>query len=298
MSDPAQSGSALGVRMNVSDARVYLSWYYWRTNLLEEATYRLSHDGGDTWWSEGAPVSDMESTTMLTVRQSSPYMYYFWEKKQSGLWNLHYRHSSNAGLRWNPEASLKLQQTGYLWYSYAVSGSTVHLAWKDDVNGLGVIRYCCSTDAGASWTDAVDMSPFSTGATQPSIALSGSTLHLVWTDYRDGAGEIYYRRNPTGNPVSVERNDTPLPDDIVLDQNYPNPFSGSSSLRFTMPQRSRAILTLHDLLGRTVATIGEGDYAPGTHHVGIDAAGLPAGSYLCRLTSGGQQRTRMITVLR
>ncbi|MBE0643176.1 MAG: T9SS type A sorting domain-containing protein [Bacteroidetes bacterium] len=297
LSGTAIAGYAQSARISVTDARVYVSWHYYFGGTWK-ASYTLSTDGGDTWWDENNPAGDPSGTDYLTIQQSYPYIYYLWSEKESSLWNLHYRHSTDAGLRWQQEGSLRLQQVGYLLYSYAAAGPVLHLAWRDEVNGLGVIRYSCSTDAGAQWGEFVEISPFDTGANFPTIARSGSTLHLVWTDYRDGAGEIYYRRNPTGNPVSVENDDVPLPADIVLEQNYPNPFSGSSSMRFTVPERSRAILTLHDPLGRTVATIGDREYEPGTHSARIDAAALPAGNYLCRLTCGGQMRTRMITVLR
>ena len=297
LSVPTTLGHAQGPKMNVSDARVYVSWYYYWGG-PEHARYQLSTDGGVSWWGEIDPAVDADYSTNLTVQQSDPYIYYFWEEKQSGLMTLQHRHSTNKGLRWQPEVSIRLQQTDWIYYSYAVSGATVHLTYKDEVNGLGVIRYICSTDAGENWSDPVDISPFSTGANHPSIAISGSALHILLTDYRDGAGEIYYRRNPTGNPVSVEEDHTPLPTDLVLDQNYPNPFSGSSSIRFTVPQQSRAILTLHDLLGRTVATIACGEFAPGTHSARIDAVALSAGCYLCRLTCDGQMCTRMITVMR
>ncbi len=297
LSGNSTPGHAQSPRVNVSDARLYVTWHYWMLGRWN-ASYRVSVDGGDTWWDENNPADDPEDTDGLTVRQSNPYLYYFWAEKTSDMWNLHYRYSADAGLRWKPEMSLRLQQLDYLYFSCSVTGTTIHLVWKDDMNGFGMIRYTCSTDAGESWEESTDISPLPTGANWPSVALNGSTVHVLWTDYRDGAGEVYYRRNPTGNPVSAGNGAAALPADLTLEQNYPNPFRRSSSIRFTLPVRGQVVLTLHDLLGRQVATVLDAEYQAGTHHARIEADRMPAGSYLIRLSSGGAQRTRLLTVFR
>jgi hypothetical protein len=91
--------------------------------------------------------------------------------------------------------------------------------------------------------------------------------------------------------VSVEDNGfTPhLP---TLDQNYPNPFNPTTTLSFSLAQRSEVSISVYDLLGRRVALILNGVYAPGKHEALFSGAGLPSGIYFYRLCVGGTWHTK------
>ena len=81
----------------------------------------------------------------------------------------------------------------------AANGSVVHIVWFDlRDGGNSEIYYKRSTDSGENWgadtrlTNNADMSRF------PSIAVSGSLVHVVWEDTRDGYTQIYYKRSTDG----------------------------------------------------------------------------------------------------
>ncbi|MDT8325590.1 MAG: T9SS type A sorting domain-containing protein, partial [Bacteroidota bacterium] len=98
--------------------------------------------------------------------------------------------------------------------------------------------------------------------------------------------------------LAVEHLDAPLPAAITLAQNYPNPFRESTSIVFALPQEQRATLRVHDMHGRQVSAICDGSYPAGNYRVHFDAGELPAGTYLLRLTAGGEVRTRLMQLLR
>ncbi len=81
----------------------------------------------------------------------------------------------------------------------------------------------------------------------------------------------------------------------VLLASGPNPFSATTTIRFTLPALQPVRLTIHDALGRTVRTLGDGPLVEGPHWItwdGTDGGGrlLPAGVYFSRLTpAGGSQ---------
>ena len=85
---------------------------------------------------------------------------------------------------------------------------------------------------------------------------------------------------------------------FALAQNFPNPFSGGTLVRFTLPERSHLKLMVLDVAGRRVATLAVGAWDPGTHAViwsGRTDADQPArsGFYFVRMTAGlmsGEQR--------
>lgn len=87
--------------------------------------------------------------------------------------------------------------------SVDVSGDTVHVVWMDNRETANSyeIYYKRSTDGGETWgqdtrlTNALYTSEF------PTVAVSGQKVHVVWDDDRDGGMEIYYKHNPTANPL-------------------------------------------------------------------------------------------------
>ncbi|MEO1077843.1 MAG: T9SS type A sorting domain-containing protein, partial [Bacteroidota bacterium] len=58
-----------------------------------------------------------------------------------------------------------------------------------------------------------------------------------------------------------------------------------------------ARVEVFDLLGRRVATLADGFRVVGEHRVKLDAAGLPSGVYVVRLSTPSTTLTERVTVL-
>ena len=80
----------------------------------------------------------------------------------------------------------------------ATDGNVLHVVWFDARDQNEEIYYERSVDGGLTWegnvrlTDDVDFSG------QPSVAVSGNDVHVIWYDNRDGNTEIYYKRSADG----------------------------------------------------------------------------------------------------
>ena len=72
-----------------------------------------------------------------------------------------------------------------------------------------------------------------------------------------------------------------IPDDIVLDPAYPNPFNPSTNIRFAVKERQEVTLQLFDLQGRLVRTLYQGQMESGVmQNFRIDGSDLSSGTYL------------------
>ncbi len=78
----------------------------------------------------------------------------------------------------------------------------------------------------------------------------------------------------------------------------PNPFAGTTTLRFALEEDAEVRLAVYDVLGREVAVLLDGAAEAGAHEAVFDAAGLPAGTYLWRLVVGGEAEGGFLTLVR
>ena len=88
------------------------------------------------------------------------------------------------------------------------------------------------------------------------------------------------------------------PGSFALAQNYPNPFNPSTTIRFTLPTQQRVVLRVHDMAGRQVAMLADGEFPAGEHDLVWNAAGIPSGSYVCTLTSGSKSISKSLVLLK
>lgn len=97
-----------------------------------------------------------------------------------------------------------------------------------------------------------------------------------------------------GRAVPIENAD--LPESVLsLYQNFPNPFTDVTELRFALDRAASVRLTVVDLLGREVAVLLSGAwYGAGAYEIswdGTDAVGRPlaSGTYFAELTAEGER---------
>ncbi|MDD5087502.1 MAG: choice-of-anchor D domain-containing protein [bacterium] len=131
--------------------------------------------------------------------------------------------------------------------------------------------------ADSSLTDSVQFSPT---ADQPYggnlVILSNASTSPTLVPLSGVAGE------PSFSDDAFPK----TPEDIFLDQSYPNPFNFSTTVSFSLPRNTPARLAVHDVLGREVRVLADENFAPGEHRILFDGSDLPSGIYFTRLQSG------------
>lgn len=74
-----------------------------------------------------------------------------------------------------------------------------------------------------------------------------------------------------------------VPGSFALEQNFPNPFNPSTTIRFSTARARFITLTIVDVLGREVARLVHEPVQPGTYDVVWNAGALPSGVYVAVL---------------
>ena len=80
-------------------------------------------------------------------------------------------------------------------------GGVISVVWADHEAGVWQIKYRRSTDGGDNFSTPQQISTSTAGGWHPDIAASGDSAVIVWEDYRDGEGQIYWA-------VSTDAGDT------------------------------------------------------------------------------------------
>ena len=101
-----------------------------------------------------------------------------------------------------------------------------------------------------------------------------------------------------GDGIAATGHGVVQPEGLTLDAGYPNPASGSSSLRFTLPSRGSVLLRIVAVTGETVLTAASGLFDGGTHTLRLSLETLAPGMYVCRLDWNGSSVSRPLLLLR
>ncbi len=137
------------------------------------------------------------------------------------------------------------------------------------------------------------------------LSESDNTFLLVWEDNRSsGKNQL---KNIYAQVIDFSVNaldDTqPLPNQMMLNPNYPNPFNPMTTISYELEKRSHVELTIYDIRGRTVKTLVNGEMESGFHRTlwnATDTHGkqVSSGIYLYKLTVDEKSMVRKMGLVR
>jgi hypothetical protein len=83
-----------------------------------------------------------------------------------------------------------------------------------------------------------------------------------------------------------------------LNDNFPNPFTLSTTISFSISSKSYVSLRVFDINGREVSTIVSEELNAGTHQRQWNASGLAGGVYYCRLVVNDFIQSKKLMLMR
>lgn len=228
------------IKVAASGNAVYVTW----VESQQYVMFDRSLDGGVTWLPLARclnPASPPGQTrigreeAMVAVDGGSVHVTWTELTTTIGYPDVYFTTSTDGGTTWSPQIRLNVGVPAAsslpLAARIAASGGTVAVVWREDRQfplGDQQSIYCnCSTDGGRTWlpTDVrLNLGvPANAGtAGDPAVACAGATVHVAWSDGRNGRPDIYYDRSSDGGA-------TWLPSEVRLDVGSPPGATGSGS---------------------------------------------------------------------
>jgi hypothetical protein len=87
-------------------------------------------------------------------------------------------------------------------------------------------------------------------------------------------------------------------DQISELENYPNPFTSATTIKFVLPYAGHVCLTVYDAVGQHVATLVDNELQPGEHRVVFNTKNVLSGVYYYSLRAGEFTRTKRCVLLK
>jgi len=130
---------------------------------------------------------------------------------------------------------------------------------------------------------------------------SNTTKNYSLTDRNLPGGKYFYRLKQIdfdgkfnySNILSVDVNGKLS---YELNQSFPNPSRGSSTITYSIPVKTQVVLAVYDMQGRVVSVLQNGERAAGKYAVTVPANLLKAGVYYYKLEAGDFKSTQKMIV--
>lgn len=197
-----------------------------------------------------------------------------------------------------------VSKENYQWFgtmSVAPNGR-IDVIWLDtrvDFTGgfLSALFYCYSEDQGTTWSINKQLSePFDPKVGYPQqeklgdyfdMVSDNTGAHLAWANTLNGEQDVYYTHII---PTIVGMAGTPANPFPCLSI-FPNSFRDHTTIRYKIPANCFVTMSIFNIHGDLIKTLVEKNQSAGWYAVYFSDETLPAGFYICRLSTGSQTET-------
>ncbi|MFH0736786.1 MAG: T9SS type A sorting domain-containing protein [bacterium] len=142
---------------------------------------------------------------------------------------------------------------------------------------------------------------------------------LLTNNYYQAAGlelnKIYYWRVRSGNQngyskyaqyykfqtwpfVSVNEDQSGIPNEFALMNNYPNPFNPGTTIKYQIPVSCKVVLEVYSITGEKVTTLVDEVQNAGYYNVDFNISSLSSGIYMYKIQAGNFSTIKKMMILK
>jgi hypothetical protein len=296
------------------NGEIYISWAGPAGIVFDK-----SLDGGETWLDEDIFVGNIPGGWAYSIpginranglpvtecdTSDSPYkgtIYINWSDQRNGshdtdVW---LTKSVDGGDTWSDPVRINNDPAGthqfFTWMTVDQANGNLYFVFYDRRNYIDTqtdVYMATSNDGGESFTNfRISESPFIPNSLiffgdYTDITAYHDMIRPVWTRLDNTSRSLWTALIDVNQMSGIEEYQEP--GDLLLEQNYPNPFTGQTYISFRIKSPQSISLRIYNLMGQVVKTLFEDRYyMPGKHVEGFipSELNLPAGTYFYLLKS-------------
>ncbi|HQJ47346.1 MAG TPA: T9SS type A sorting domain-containing protein, partial [Ignavibacteriaceae bacterium] len=185
------------------------------------------------------------------------------------------------------------------------------------------LQWTVSTDGGVTWSTPTVLGDQLVSETYPSVARRLEVLpngdvvahFLYFVDPIPGqslfnpptsgnkpqngnaVGDWYYYSMVVAQSSDVNENPV-VANNFNLEQNYPNPFNPSTTIKYSVAERSNVNIKVYDMLGKEVASLVNTVKEAGSYEVNFNASNLASGMYVYTITAGNFTSSKKMMLMK
>jgi hypothetical protein len=165
-----------------------------------EVFFRRSMDNGVTWDAEQRISNAIGRSEDPAISALGTDIHLVWNDERTGIMQIYYRHSKDAGVTWGPETQLTNATGSDACYSTMVSldGPNTDVPYGYSKNGNFDVWLTQSADTGATWVANNRLTFPPVTEAYPYLARNGLNLHLVYPQIVSGGGSVWYLHSADG----------------------------------------------------------------------------------------------------
>ena len=179
----------------------------------------------------------------------------------------------------------------------------------DDFNGVWNLRI---NDLGDEFMiSSNQMGPFPEGLQVGLVNINKRKVLLNFLDHKEmianNQNSVYDLKIIAGDKEYVKSMSqeilSSIPEEFSLGQNYPNPFNPITQMGYSLPQSSKVVISIYNVLGQEIKSLVNKEQDYGYHSVswdGTDRLGksVASGVYFTQMRSGGFSQSKKMLLLK
>lgn len=300
------------------NGEIYVAWSGPKIkNVQFGLFFDKSTDGGDTWLENDIYIGDQPGGWAYDIAginrcnglpitccdvSNGPYrgtIYVNWtDEAGSADHDVRIAKSTNGGLNWSAPIRVNNDPAGkeqfLSWMTIDQVTGYIYIIFYDRRNYSTMstdVYLARSTNGGTSFTnERISESYFNTYSgffgDYTNITAHNGKVRPIWMRPY-GPNAFYVLTAIIDFPVAVPNQNNEIPKNFSLEQNFPNPFNPSTTIKFSVPGNSKYItLKVYNVLGKEVSALVNENLNGGEYEIEWNASSQPSGVYFYMMSSG------------
>jgi len=290
-----------------------IAWFDWRGGAPDIYMQRIDSSGSALWTANGTAIctAPFAQDSPSLVQDAGGGATVVWADKRNGAnADIYAQHVNNAGVPYFAADGVAVCTAAGEQFSPRITrdpASAGIVVWFDRRAGSNnsdvYAQKLDYLDGSSQWTAngvVLCTEPHNQEGCKAVSDGSGGAI-VAWADLREGNYWDVYAERVNATPTAVEH--TPAVTALRVLPNHPNPFTGTTTVEFVLPQAGDVEIGVYDVSGRRVATQHLTHATAGSHSVmmssnAIDGTPLPSGVYFCRVRAGAETVTKKMVIAR